>query len=200
MNMNEREIKEMNSPVRRVILKYVDFRIFRSQLKKHHIDLTNKVILDVGCGCGFGSEIIAKKLRPKELVAFDAMPEQVEQAKKYFNKKRIPVNLFIGDVTDIKLESNKFDAVFAFAVLHHVPKWRKALKEINRVLKKGGVFLIEEPNKEILDSVDHLYDHPEEAKFMWPEFINGLEEAGFRVVEDKRYLKNGSNACIMCEK
>lgn len=42
---------------------------------------------------------------------------------------------------DIRLPSEKFDAVFIFDVLHHVPEWRSALKEINRVLKACCVLL-----------------------------------------------------------
>jgi ubiquinone/menaquinone biosynthesis C-methylase UbiE len=52
-----------------------------------------------------------------------------------------------GSVNDIELPSQKFDGVFVCFVLRHVLEWRKALKEINRVLKPGGILLVEEASK-----------------------------------------------------
>ena len=174
-----------------------EFRTFKVHLKKNHIDLTNKVILDAGCGAGYSSQLIIKEFQPKELFAFDILPEEVELAKR----RGLSANLFVGDVTDIKLPSEKFDAVFIFDVLHHVPEWRNALKEINRVLKSGGVLLVQEPHKKALDEIERYFKvyHPKESRFEWPEFVEGLEESGFRVVESRK-LYIGHFQSFLCEK
>ena len=77
----------MNNPIRRSVQKRVEFRLFNKFLEKHGIDLTGGVILDVGCGSGYGTELIRSRYNPKELVAFDLMPEQIEIARFY---ERIP--------------------------------------------------------------------------------------------------------------
>jgi len=197
MEINKRELKFMNSPIRRFFQRHYEFRVFKAALKKNRIDLNNKVILDAGCGSGYSAELIIKEFQPKELFAFDIMPEQVELAKQ----RGLPANLFVGDATDIELPSEKFDAVFVFGILHHIPQWRVALKEINRVLKSGGVLLVEEPNKKALDDVERYFKirHPKESRFEWPEFIKGLEESGFCVVENRK-LYLGYLQSFICEK
>jgi len=195
--IDRKELRLVNSGIRGFCQKYYEFRAFQGYLKKNHIDLTNKVILDAGCGAGYSSEIIVKKLQPKELFAFDILPEEVELAKR-----RCPsANLFAGSVTNIELPAEKFDAVFVFDVLHHIPAWRTALNEINRVLKPGGVLLVQEPHKKGLDNLERLFRiyHPKDSRFEWPELIQGLEESGFRVVEKRKLYLWHFQSC-MCRK
>ena len=195
--IDRKELKLVNSAVRGFCQKLYEFRAFRGYLKKNHIDLTNKVILDAGCGAGYSSEMIIKEFQPEELFAFDILPEEVELAKR----RCLSANIFVGDVTDIKLPSDKFDAVFIFDVLHHVPRWRVALREINRVLKSGAVFLVQEPHKKGLDNIERFFKiyHPKGSRFEWPEFIEGLEDSGFRVVEKRKIYLGHFQSC-MCIK
>jgi ubiquinone/menaquinone biosynthesis C-methylase UbiE len=195
--IDKKELQLVNSAVRGFCQKHYEFRAFRGYLKKNRIDLTKKVILDAGCGAGYSSEMIIKEFQPKELFAFDILPEEVELARR----RCISANLFVGDVTDIKLPSDKFDAVFIFDLLHHVPRWRAALREINRVLKSGAVFLVQEPHKKGLDNIERFFKiyHPKESRFEWPEFIGGLEDSGFRVVEKRKIYLGHFQSC-MCIK
>ncbi len=184
MNIDKRESRFMSNPVRQFFLKHFEFKVFKKILKAKKIDLTNKVILDAGCGPGYGSELILKEFSPKELVAFDIMEEEVALAKK----RGLPMNVFVGDMTDTKLPSEKFDAVFIFCVLHHISQWPKALKEINRVLKVGGVLLVEEPNKLTLDMSERYLKiyHPRESRFEWSELTRNLKESGFHITGCKK--------------
>jgi SAM-dependent methyltransferase len=183
MELDQRELKFINSPVRRFFQKHYEFRVFKQFLKRNGIDLTNKVILDAGCGSGYSTELIAQELQPKELVAFDIMPEQIELARQ----RGLSANIFIGDATNIELPSDMFDGVFVFDILHHIPKWRIALTEISRVTKSCGVLLIEEPSNEALEEAERYFKiyHPREARFDWDEFAEGLEQAGYQVIEFK---------------
>ena len=197
MEMDKKELRFMNSPFRQFFLKYYEFKVFKKFLKKNNIDLNGKKILDAGCGCGYSSGLIIKEFQPEQLFAFDIMPEQVELAKQ----RRLSANLFVGDITDIKLPSEEFDAVFIFGILHHIPEWRKGLKEVYRVLKYGGILLDEEPDKKTLDRVERYLKihHPEESKFKWSEFIKGLEDTGFSVVENKKIYADRLRS-LMCIK
>ncbi len=196
--IDRKELRLVNSAVRGFCLRHYEFRTFRKYLKKNHINLTNKVILDVGCGAGYSLEPIIEEFHPKELFAFDILAEEVKLAKQ----RGLSANLFVGDVTDIKLPSEKFDAVFIFDVLHHVPEWHAALKEINRVLKSGGVLLVQEPHKKGLDNIERFFKiyHPKESRFEWPEFIDGLEESGFRVVERRKIYLGHFQSCMCLKK
>ncbi|MGH3921110.1 MAG: class I SAM-dependent methyltransferase [Pseudonocardiaceae bacterium] len=52
------------------------------------------------------------------------------------------VRLAQGSATDLRhavdAEDDAYDAVFDFAIIHHIPDWRSALDEVVRVLKPGA--------------------------------------------------------------
>ena len=191
MEMSERDMSMVNSSPKEFINRYYKFKGFEKLLQRNDVDLVGKVILDAGCGSGHTLQLIAGRYEPGELHGFDFMPEQIELAKQ----RGLAAEIFVGDITDIALPDGKFDAVFIQGVLHHVPEWRKALEEINRVIKPGGVLLLEEPNKRFLDFVERFFgmDHPEESRFEWPELISALDEAGFIVCDIRKQRMTAGN-------
>ena len=114
-------------------------------------------------------------------------------------KKLLPVKVFVGDVKETKLPSNKFDAVFVFTVLHHVEGWPSALKEINRVLKTKGLLMINEINNRSLNWFERYLKvyHPKKAYFTWEMFTQGLYAADFVILREFKFLKDlGFFLCI----
>ncbi len=186
--MDDKELIFMHSPFKRLMQKYIEFRIFKTFLASLNLDLAKKVILEVGCGSGYGLELISQTFHPAELYGFDILSEEVALAKQ----RQLPVNLFIGNVLDIKLPSQKFDAVFIFTVLHHVTGWQQALKEVNRVLKPKGVLLINELNRKVLNRFERYLKafHPPNSRFNWDEFRLGLASAGFKVLRERFILND----------
>ncbi len=186
MRLSKFEFVAMNNPIRKLVQKGIEFRLLSGFLQKHNIDLNGGIILDVGCGSGYSTELIGRRYNPSELVAFDIMPEQITLAKKRHKNTK----LFVGDVTKIVLPSNKYDAVFVFGILHHVPEWKKALREIYRVLKPDGVLLVEEVDKNGVIFVEkylHFY-HPRESRFDWLQFVEELKEAGFNIIDNSKII------------
>jgi len=102
------------------------------------------------------------------VAAFDISLEQIGQARQWALRHGLDVDFFVGDVTAIPFPSSTFDAVFVFCMIHHVQDWHRGLQELARVLKPGGAFLIEE----ILRTWSS-----------WPEFEDGLADAGCDILE-----------------
>jgi ubiquinone/menaquinone biosynthesis C-methylase UbiE len=171
MRLGRTEFAMMNNPVRRFLQKHVEFRVFRQHLCKHGIDLANKAILDAGCGSGYSTELIASEFLPSRLVAFDLMPEQIALAKR----RGLNADIFVVDMTHVELPDETFDATFIFGVLHHIPGWRIALREMARVLRLNGVLLVEEP----------------QVRFGWPRFEQGMGDAGLEILEKSQILTPG---------
>jgi SAM-dependent methyltransferase len=81
-------------------------------------------------------------------------------------------------------EDATYDAVFDFGIIHHVPAWRTALREVARALKPGGRFYAEEV---LAPFIHHpvwrrVLDHPMEDRFDRRGFEVGLAEAGLEVL------------------
>ncbi|MHA2245118.1 MAG: class I SAM-dependent methyltransferase [Candidatus Hodarchaeales archaeon] len=193
------EEKLMISPFKKLILSYFELNVFKYLMKSINFDPMDKSVLEVGCGAGYGIEQIHKSFKPKEHFAFDINLKMVLLSAAKVKRENLPVRVFLGDVNETKLPSNKFDVVFVFTVLHHVERWQGALKEINRVLKPKGLLLINEINNRSLNWFERYLKvyHPRRAHFSWNMFTQGLNAADFSILREFKFLKDlGFFLCI----
>ncbi|MFX1507623.1 MAG: class I SAM-dependent methyltransferase [Promethearchaeota archaeon] len=193
------EEKLMVSPFKKLMLTYFELKVFKSFIESINYNMVGKSILEVGCGAGYGIEQISKSFNPKEYYAFDKNQKMISLSVAKVKKKKLDVQLFLGDVLKTGLPSNKFDVVFVFTVLHHVEGWRDALKEISRVLKPKGLLLINEINNRSLRWFERYFKvvHPGEAHFTWEMFTRGLTAAEFLVLREYKFLEDlGFFLCI----
>lgn len=102
----------------------------------------NQNCLEVGCGAGAVSHHIAKKYQ-LSITGTDVDPEQIEQARNSI-KDVSKIRFVAANATDLPFNDEKFDIVLSYMVLHHISNWLDALKEIKRVLKPGGYYIIGE--------------------------------------------------------
>ena len=174
MILNLIEKAAMNNPVRA----FVQRRFEARRLLSMGGAMPDGTALEVGCGRGVGSELILNVFGAENVDAFDLDPHMVKLAQKRLDRYGDRIRLGVGDVTDIPTEDDYYDAVFDFGIVHHVPNWRDALKEIHRVLKPGGRFYSEE----VLDRyITHpfwrrLLEHPQEDRFNHGQFVEGLPD------------------------
>lgn len=184
MLMNSVEKAMMNNPIRAALQRH--FEMPRLLAMGGRVE--GGRVLDVGCGRGVGTELFLSRSGAHHVDAFDLDPDMVALARRRLRRHGDRVRVGVGDVEHIEAEDGAYDAVFDFGIIHHVPDWRNALREIHRVLKPGGRFYVEEVlEKFILDPLwRRILVHPLEDRFTFACFRQALGETGFEVVESRQ--------------
>ena len=103
-------------------------------LKEIIIENKDKIICDIGCGCG--RNLVFTSKYASKLIGVDLSEESLEFAKKLVQAENLELKL--GDNLDIPLESNFSDLVISDGVCHHTGDTIRAFKECVRILKPGG--------------------------------------------------------------
>lgn len=85
----------------------------------------------------------------------------------------------IADIEDIPIKEGTYDAVLCVEVLEHVKNPNVALKEIYRVLKKGGTLILTAP----FNSLTHYAPHFYSTGFSSYYYNHHLTELGFEIIE-----------------
>ena len=93
--------------------------------------------LDVGCGTGALVETILSLSAPSAVVGIDPSPAYVAYARDRVNDPRVSFD--VGDAQALQAASATFDAVVSGLVLNFVPEPGRALSEMTRVARPGGV-------------------------------------------------------------
>ncbi|MEK7112364.1 MAG: class I SAM-dependent methyltransferase [Patescibacteria group bacterium] len=113
------------------------------------IEPTGGKILDIGCADGMFTKVILDKSHAETIIGIDVLESSVDWANKHW--KNYPEMKFrIGDAHNLDIKPETFDAVFALEVLEHVFKPIDVLREIKRVLKKGGYAIFLVPSDSLL--------------------------------------------------
>ncbi len=97
-------------------------------------------VLDVGCGPGSITLGLAAAVAPGEVVGIDIQPSQLEQARALAAQRGVTnVRFEASDVYELPFPDGSFDAAFASSVLQHLREPVRALAELRRVLRPGGI-------------------------------------------------------------
>lgn len=121
-------------------------------LLSHRWDLKKyKSLLDVGVGLGHWSRSLLRHIHEDfEFAGIDIEQQWVQQAPVYFYRTfpSIPENKFRflqSDAHELPFQSDYFDVVTCQTVLMHLRNPTKALEEMKRVTKRGGLIICVEP-------------------------------------------------------
>ncbi|WP_353643094.1 methyltransferase domain-containing protein [Mesorhizobium sp. WSM2239] len=93
--------------------------------------------LDVGCGTGVLSSAILARSEPAEIVGIDSSETFLNSARTMLSDER--VRLMQGDAQALPQPDNSFDAAVCGLVLNFVPNKEAALREMVRVVRRGGI-------------------------------------------------------------
>jgi ubiquinone/menaquinone biosynthesis C-methylase UbiE len=112
-------------------------RILAPQLIEFSGVKAGERILDVGCGTGSLTFALPKAANVSEVVGIDYSPVFVEEAVRRNSDSRISIRQ--ADACALPFPDGRFDRALSLLVLHFVPETSKAVAEMRRVVRSGGV-------------------------------------------------------------
>ena len=144
-------------------------------------------LLDLGCGDG--ANLSWLKSYAQKLYGSDYNILRLQRAKK----RQVASEVVLADVTDYPAKENTFDTIFFNHVLEHISNDMGALKEVHRILKKGGICILGVPNEGALwwqlaykfqpntrETTDHVHFYTVSS------LSKKLKDCGFTIKEVKR--------------
>lgn len=147
-----------------------------SRILKSHVK-DGMVVLELGCGPGFFTPEIARRVgKSGKVIAADVQEGMLQKVRDKIKgmdiKDRVRLHKCAEETIGL---SEKVDLVVAFLMMHEVPDKRKTLSEIKTILKPGGRLYILE-----------MIMHPPKKNF--EETINIAHELGFSDLEKPNFL------------
>jgi SAM-dependent methyltransferase len=108
-------------------------------------DLGSKRVLDLGCGRGIATACLAQ--RGADVTCLDVSDEmvRVSLARAQAGGWGSRVRGFAGPLAELREPPGSFDAVFAGAVLHHLPDFEGDMRRLAKLLRPGGVLVSYDP-------------------------------------------------------
>lgn len=160
---------------------------------------TGREVLEVGCGTGLVLSRIARFA--KHAKGLDLSPGMLEKARAR------GLDVTLGSATELPFPDCSFDVTCSFKVLAHVPDLEKALSEMARVTRPGGMVLAElynpqsfrgvvkryGPAREIAHSANEshvftAYHSPDEAEALTPPGCTLVDSRGVRIVTPTAFV------------
>ncbi len=117
---------------------------------EHILQIINKKqnILDLGCGYGRITAPLAKK--GYKIEGIDLVPTLIKEARKNAKEQKIKIIFKIGDMRELPYKNDSFDVILclwsAFNELTIKSDQIRTIKDMLRILKKGGFVFIDLPS------------------------------------------------------
>jgi len=161
----------------------------------------DRTVIDVGCGEGYGTAILAEKAR--SVMGFDADADQLEVTKQAYARPNI--TYMVGNAEDTGLPSASYEVVVTNALLEYLDDCDRFFDEAERILAPGGVFVCSTKNatfsikagngRPLYSNHNQEYSPPELEQALRQRFpkveMYGLlpSERSERFILDKRALR-----------
>lgn len=121
-----------------------------------------KVVLDIACGEGYGSLLLAKT--SKIVFGVDIDKDSIDAATLKYKKDNL--QFIESSATHIPLEDDSIDIVVSFETIEHLEYHDQMLSEIKRVLKQDGLLIMSSPDKYYYSDLRH-YSNPFHVKELY---------------------------------
>ncbi len=149
-----------------------------------------ETVLDIGAGGGLDVFLASKKVGPNgKVIGLDMTEQMVEKARQNAKKGNYNnVEFKLGETEDIPVKDNSVDLIMSNCVINLVPSKEKAYREIYRILKPGGRFVISDlvTEKELDESIRN---NPEKliacvgGALTEKGYIGAIKKSGFKNVK-----------------
>lgn len=116
-------------------------------------------VLNIGCGAGDLENYVLKKQKKNlQWVGVDISPKSLKECRENFKNAKFE----LGDILKLKYKDESFDIVILSEIMEHIsPKNTfRALKEVNRVLRRGGRLVVSIPVNEGLPEMVKRGENP----------------------------------------
>lgn len=155
-----------------------------------------KSVLDLGCGGGHVSYHISPHV--DQVVAYDLSHSMIEIVEKTAKSRNINnINIQQGRAEQLPFDNQKFDLVITRYSAHHWQDIHAAVKEVYRVLKDQGIFIIidtigsEHPIlNTFLQTIEMIRDPSHACNYSISEWINILEKNHFHIEQVQKQNLN----------
>ncbi len=130
------------------------------RLRKWKQSIIGSNLLEIGCGQGICSvQLSIGKM--EKYIGIEPSAFLVNRAKSLYRQSN--VDFVTGNAYDIPLSDGSVDAAFAISVWFHLENLNIAAKELNRVLKPNGQFLIITANPKVYSDWEQLFCNPNKS-------------------------------------
>ncbi|MBA7593125.1 2-methoxy-6-polyprenyl-1,4-benzoquinol methylase [subsurface metagenome] len=145
-----------------------------------------KIVLDAGTGKGRFAIAFAKG-GAERVIAVDISPVMLKLAREEAEKEGVldKISFEIGDVESLKYPDNHFDIACCMATTMHLPYPSKAISELKRVCKVGGLVVVDASINEKPKQGDYWKSFTED------EFLKLFDENGLKIERKRRYSMEG---------
>lgn len=123
----------------------VNYSLHRARYEFISPLVTGLDVLDVGCGTGYGAEVLLDA-QARTYVGVDVAPDAVAFAHAKYPHSSASFAQMDGLSLGFALDS--FDLICSFEVIEHVPDEHSYLREMARVVKQEGTYIVSTPNRQ----------------------------------------------------
>jgi SAM-dependent methyltransferase len=146
-------------------------------------------VLDVGCGAGWLSRLLAEQVPEGRVVGMDISDEMIRRARKNY-VHLAQVMFVVGGVDEIPWEGNFFDKAISVESAYYWPDSARGFREIFRVLREGGsAWILINYYRDNVHCHQWGQHYAIPAHLLWAdEWAALMRDAGFTGVEHRRIV------------
>ena len=125
--------------------------------------LRGEFILDIACGCGYGTALMAKAHPDKQFIGVDVDPTAVKYAREHYQANNLRYECGNGMDFTLKIEGKDqpqaFDTIISLETIEHVVEPQKMVTHLLTQLSEKGIMIASVPTTPTVDgNPHHLHD------------------------------------------
>jgi SAM-dependent methyltransferase len=118
--------------------------------------LNGQRVLDMACGCGYGSALLAEQNPDKQITGIDIDPEAIAYAQANYQRDNLR---YLCANAETFADSQGFDSIVSLETIEHLPNPQRLVDNYASLLAKGGRIIASVPTTPTLDgNPHHLHD------------------------------------------